>query len=126
MPYGTSKIQQILEAGKEQLSLEEYERLQDLVLQLQMYGVTPSLNYELGKLISQLQWGLEIEESPEWTEALIKCDEAFLGSELRDMYIEMGEIPPRVHKKEMCRQLYNRGHPKVVEIMKPYLEAIEK
>ena len=118
-----SKIQQILAAGKAQLPEQDYRRLVDLVVQLQTGGITPYINVELGKLISQINWGLEISESPEWTEALIECDRAFLGSDLRDMFIEMGVDPPRVHKKEMCRRLYYIGHPGVVEVMEPYLRV---
>ena len=126
MPIAKGKLAQIIEAAKQQLSPEEYARFERLVLDLQIHGLTPLINVELGKLMARLQWGLEVEESPEWIEALIKCDEAFLGYELRDMFYDLGIDPSRGHKKELCRELYMLGHPKVVEVMKPYLKEAEE
>lgn len=125
VPIAKQKIEQILEAGKVQLPPDDYARLVKLAYDLQIYGMTPFINVELGKLMARLQWGLEITESPEWEEALIKCDEAFLGYELRDMFIEMGREAPRQHKKELCRRLYKLGHPSVVAVMEPYIKTKE-
>ena len=122
VPIAPSKIAQIREAGRQQLSAGDYEALESLLLQLQIYGMTPLINVELGKLISKIQWGLEISESPQWAEALIACDAAFLGAELKEMCDEMG-ISSYGHKKELCRRLYNRKQPAVVEIMEPYLRG---
>lgn len=123
VPVAPSKIAQIREAGRRQLSPKEYEVLESLLAQMQVYGVTPYINVELGKLVGKIEWELEITESPEWAEALIKCDETFLGYELREMFEELGMTAPRVHKKELCRKLYRLGHPKVVEVMGPYLKG---
>ena len=125
VPFAKQKVSQIREAGKAQLSPEEYAELERLLLAFQMHGITPYINVELGKLMSKLSWGLEISESPEWAEALIKCDETFLGYELREMFEELGMDAPRVHKKEMCRRLYRLGYPRVVEVMEPYLKGAE-
>lgn len=122
VPVAPGKIQQIREAGKRQLSPEEYETLEYLLGQLQVSGVTPYLNVELGKLLGKIEWELEISESPEWAEALIACDVAFLGTELKEMCDEMG-ISSYGHKKELCRRLYNRKQPAVVEVMEPYLKG---
>lgn len=125
VPFAKGKLTQILEAGRAQLPPEEYEKLERLIVRLQSVGIaglTAALNVELGKLISQINWGLEISESPEWAEALIECDRTFLGSELREMYIEMVGDAPRRHKKEMCRQLYMMGQPQVTAVMEPFLK----
>lgn len=74
-----SKTQQILSAGKEQLSPEEYEELVDLIFDLQVYGLTPWINSRLGTLMSKVEWQLEIAPSPEWDEALQACDRALPG-----------------------------------------------
>ena len=120
---GGSKIQQILDAGQKQLSPEEFERLADLVFDLQVYGLTPWINAELGKIMAKLEWELELEPSPEWAEALQACDRAFLGRELRDMCLEVG-ASPMGHKKELCARLYKRKVPEVVAVMEPYLKAM--
>jgi hypothetical protein len=122
VPVAPGKIEQIREAGRRQLSPEEFEELESLLGQLQVYGVTPYLNVELGKLVGKIEWELEISESPEWAEALIACDAAFLGAELKEMCDEMG-ASSYGHKKELCRRLYNRKHPAVVEVMEPYLHG---
>jgi len=126
VPFAKQKISQIREAGKKQLSPEEYEELERLLRAFQIHGITPYINVELGKIMAKFQWGLEISESPEWAEALIKCDETFLGYELREMFEELGMDPPRRHKKELCRELYLMGCPKVVEVMEPYLTPKEE
>ena len=122
VPIAPSKIAQIREAARTQLSSGEYEELEKLLLQLQVHGMTPHINVELGKLISKIQWGLEISESPQWAEALIACDAAFLGAELKEMCDEVG-ISSYGHKKELCRRLYNAKQSAVVEIMEPYLKG---
>lgn len=122
VPVALGKIAQIREAGKMQLSPEEYETLESLLAQLEVYGVTPYINVELGKLLGKIEWELEITESPEWAEALIACDAAFLGSELKEMCDEYG-LSPHGHKKELCRKLYNAKHSAVVEIMEPFLKG---
>jgi len=118
------KIEQILAAGREQLSEEDYERLKSLIVDMQLYGLSAYLNVELGKIMSGIQWELEIEESPEWGEALMACDEAFLGEELKNMCREAG-VSPRGHKKELCARLYEADVPEIVEIIEPYLEKVE-
>lgn len=122
VPVAPGKIEQIRAAGRRQLSPEEYEALESLLVQLRVYGVTPYLNVELGKLLGKIEWELEISESPEWAEALIACDAAFLGAELKEMCDEIG-ISTYGHKKELCRRLYNVKHSAVVEIMEPYLHG---
>lgn len=119
-----SKIQQILAAGKQQLGDEEYNKLVSLLMDLQVYGLTPWINAELGKLMSGLQWELEIGESPEWQQALIACDREFLGRELKDMCLYAG-VSPDGHKKELCARLYEADVPEVVEMMEPILEKEE-
>lgn len=120
---GGSKIQQILEAGEKQLSPEEFERLANLVFDLQVYGLTPWINTELGKIMAKLEWELELEPSPEWAEALQACDYAFLGRELKDMCYEVGASPVG-HKKQLCARLYKRKVPEVVAVMEPYLKEM--
>jgi len=116
-----SKIQQILAAGEKQLSPEEFEELESLILDLQIYGLSPWINTRLGTLMSRIEWELEIEPSPEWAEALQACDRAFLGSELKAMCYEYG-MSPSGHKKELCTSLYNANVPEVVAVMEPFLE----
>ena len=118
------KLQQLLTAGKEQLSEEEYERLQSLIVDFQIYGLSAYINTELGKIMSGIQWELEIGESPEWEEALIACDAAFLGRELKDMCLDAG-LSPQGHKKELCARLYEADVPEVVAVMAPFLEEVE-
>ena len=118
---GNGKIAAILKAGKEQLPPEEYERLKSLVGQLQAYGLTPSINSELGQIMSRLNWQLPQEDSPEWAEALIECDRRFLGSEIRRMFYDMGYDAPRRGKKDMVKELYQLGQPQIVEIVDSYL-----
>ncbi len=116
-----AKVQQIKEAGRRQLSPEEYEELESLLLDLEIYGFTPWINVQLGTLMSKLKWELEIGPSPEWEEALIACDRAFLGRELKDMCYDAG-LSPDGHKKELCARLYQAEVPEVVAIMEPYLK----
>jgi hypothetical protein len=116
-----SKTQQILSAGKEQLSPEEYAELTDLIFDLQVYGLTPWINSRLGTLMSKIEWELEIAPSPEWEEALQACDRAFLGSELKALCYEYG-MSPSGHKKELCASLYNAEVPEIVAVMEPYLK----
>jgi len=120
-----SKVQQIVEAGRKQLSQKEFNELGPLLLDLEIYGLTPWLNVQLGTLMSKLEWELKIEPSPEWEEALIACDRAFLGSELETMCYEAG-ISHVGHKKELCARLYQAGVPKVVAIIEPYLKEKAK
>ncbi len=115
-----SKLELLRAAAEKQLSPEEYGEFLDLVSQLQSHGLTPYINAQLGKLIAKIQWELEVEESPEWAEALQACDRAFLGRELENMCYDYG-IPPHGHKKELCRRLYDHKVPEVVKIMEPYL-----
>ncbi|MBA7568474.1 hypothetical protein ES708_10203 [subsurface metagenome] len=114
------KIQQIMAAGQEQLSPEEFEKLCDLLVDLSVYGLTPWINTELGKLMAKFQWELEVEVSPKWEEALIACDRAYLGRELKEMCAEVF-LSPDGHKKQLCARLYEAGVPEVVEIMEPLL-----
>jgi len=120
---GGTKIQQILEAGKRQLSPEEFEELEALLLDLEIYGLTPWINAQLGKLMAKITWELEVGESPEWAEALQACDYAFLGSELKAMCYEVGTSPVG-HKKRLCARLYKRKVPEVLAVMEPYLKAM--
>lgn len=116
------KMQQILEAGRRQLSTEEFEELSNLLFDLEIYGFTPWINVRLGTLMSKIQWEVEVGPSPEWEEALIACDRAFLGRELRDMCDEVGASPVG-HKKQLCARLYKRKVPEVVAVMEPYLKG---
>ena len=116
-----TKLQQILAAGKKQLSEEDYGNLVSLIVDLQVYGLTPWINAELGKIMTTLEWELEIGESPEWEEALVACDRAFLGRELRDMSWDAG-VSPHGHKKELCAKLYEAEVGEVVEIMQPIID----
>ena len=118
---GDSKIQQILDAGQKQLSPEEFEKLSDLIFDLQVYGLTPWINTQLGRLMAKLQWELELEPSPEWAEALQACDYAFLGNELKAMCYEVGASPVG-HKKQLCARLFRRNVPEVLAVMEPYLK----
>jgi len=118
-----SKIEQILEAGRKQLSPEEFEELESLLLDLEIYGLTPWINTQLGTLMAKLTWELEFEESPEWSEALQACDYAFLGRELKDLCYEAGTSPVG-HKKRLCARLYKRKVPEVVAVMAPYLKKM--
>jgi len=115
------KVQQIMEAGRKQLSPEEFGELESLLLDLEIYGFTPWINTQLGKLMSKIQWELEIGPSPEWAEALQACDRAFLGGDLKDMCDEVGASPIG-HKKQLCARLYKRKVPEVLAIMEPYLK----
>lgn len=118
-----AKVQQIKEAGRRQLSPEEFEELESLLLDLEIYGFTPWINTQLGTLMSKLKWELEIGPSPEWEEALIACDRAFLGRELKDMCLHAG-LSPDGHKKVLCARLYQAEIPEVVAIMDPYLQEM--
>jgi hypothetical protein len=116
-----AKVQQIKDAGRRQLSPEEFEELESLLLDLEIYGFTPWINTQLGTLMSKLKWELEIGPSPEWEEALIACDRAFLGRELKDMCLDAG-LSPDGHKKVLCARLYQAEIPEVVAVMEPYLK----
>lgn len=98
------------------------DRFDSLVEQLMTYGITPYINAELGKILAQAGGFLELEvsESPEWSQALIECDKAFLGNELKEMLGIYG-WSPKGGKKEMCRWLYKLGQPDVVQVMEPFL-----
>lgn len=120
-----TKMQQILEAGRRQLSPEEYGELEALLFDLEIYGITQWINVRLGTLMSKIEWELEIEPSMEWGEALKACDFAFLGEELKDMCRNAG-ISPRGHKKLLCARLYRHKIPEVVVIMEPHLTEEEK
>jgi len=119
-----AKMNQLLTAAKGQVSEEDYERLQSLLTDLQMFGLSAYLNTEIGKIMSGIQWELKIEESPEFGEALTACDEAFLGAVLKNMCREMG-LSPRGHKKVLCARLYEADVPEIVAIIEPYLEEAE-
>jgi len=118
------KMQQLLSAGREQLNEEDYARLKALLIDLQLYGLSAYLNAEIGKIMSGISWELAISASPEWEEALIACDAAFLGRELKDMCLDAG-LSPQGHKKELCARLYEADVPEVLEIMEPFLEEVE-
>ena len=118
-----AKIQQILAAGKEQLSPEEFEEMEALLLDLEIYGLTPWINTQLGKLMAKITWELDVGESPEWAEALQACDYAFLGNELKAMCYEVGASPVG-HKKKLCARLYKRKVPEVLAVMEPYLKEM--
>ena len=118
------KIRAILQAGEQQLSPEDFEQLQLLLLDLAVYGLTPWINAELGKLMTKIEWEPEIEPSPEWLPALQACDYAFLGEELKRMCADAG-VGTSGHKKELCERLYRAGVPEVVKVMAPYLEKRE-
>jgi len=98
VPIAPKKIAQLREIAKEQLSPEEYEEFMELTRQLAIHGLTQWINAQLGRLIAKLQWELEVEESPEWIQALIACDAAFLGRELRDMCYQYN-LSDSGHKK---------------------------
>jgi len=118
-----TKIQQIMEAGRRQLSPEEFEEMEALLIDLEIYGLTPWINVRLGTLMSRIEWELEIEPSPEWAEALQACDYALLGTELRDMCRD-AFLSPVGHKKQLCARLYRYKAPEVVAIMEPYLKEM--
>lgn len=122
VPIASAKIVQIREAGRKQLSPEDFNRLEALLFALGRQGLTPYINVELGKLLAKFEWELEISESPEWAEALQACDGAFLGYELKEMCRDNG-LSPSGHKKELCRKLYHHRVPEVVEVMEPYLKG---
>jgi len=120
---GDSKIQQILDAGQKQLTPDEFKELTDLIFDLQVYGLTPWINTQLGRLMAKLQWELELEPSPEWAEALQACDYAFLGNELKAMCYGVGASPVG-HKKQLCARLFRRKVPEVLAVMEPYLKEM--
>lgn len=120
VPIAPAKIAQLRLVAEKQLSPEEYKEFLNLIYQLQTTGLTPLINAQLGRLMAKIQWEVEVEESPQWEAALIACDEAFLGKELKAMCYEYG-LSPFGHKKELCRKLYKYKVPEVVEVMEPYL-----
>jgi len=123
VPVAPAKVELLRVAAEKQLSPEDYAEFLHLISQLRIYGLTPWINTELGKLMAKIEWELEIEESAEWAEALQACDRAFLGRELKEMCYEHG-VSPYGHKKELCRKLYNTKVPDVVEVMQPYLKEL--
>lgn len=125
VPIAAAKISQIREAGRKALSPGEFEQLNELLSQLATYGLTPYVNAQLGRLMAKFGWELEVSESPEWAEALIACDVAFLGTELKGMCRDYG-MSDYGHKKELCRRLYNAKAPEVVEIMEPILGKVNE
>lgn len=114
------KIQALLEAGEQQLDPEDFNQLKLLLSDLEVYGLTPWINAELGKLMAKIEWEPEIEQSPEWQPALQACDYAFSGEELKRMCSAAG-VGTGGHKKELCERLYHAGVLEVVEVMAPYL-----
>lgn len=118
------KIRSLLQAGEQQLGPEDFEQLQLLLYDLAVYGLTPWINAELGKLTAKIEWALVVEPSPEWQPALQACDYAFLGEELKRMCSDAG-VGTSGHKKELCERLYHLGVPEVVKVMAPYLEKRE-
>ena len=125
VPIAPSKIELMRAAAEKQLSPEEYQEFLQLISDLQIYGLTPLINTQLGRLIAKIRWELELEESPEWAEALQACDRAFLGKELQYMCYDYN-VSPHGHKKELCRKLYNAKCPEVVRVMQPYFEGINE
>jgi len=115
-----AKIEAILKAGREQLPPEEFDELADLLVDLQVYGLTPWINSQLGELMTKIQWELPEELPEEWSEALQACDYAFLGAELKRMCYE-SELSPVGHKKLLCARLYRAKVPEVVAIMEPHI-----
>ena len=93
-------------------------------MDFRLFGLSAYINTELGKIMSGIEWELEISESPEFGEALTACDEAFLGEVLKAMCRDAG-ISPRGHKKDLCARLYEAEIPEIVAIIEPYLEKAE-
>jgi len=120
---GSAKVHQILAAGEKQLSPEEFDELESLIIDFEIYGLTAWINAELGKLMAKIEWELELEPSQEWAEALQACDYAFLGNELKAMCYEIGASPIG-HKKRLCARLYKRKVPEIVAVMDPYIEKL--
>jgi len=118
-----AKITQILEAGRSQLSPEEFGEMETLLLDLEIYGLTPWINTQLGKLMAKITWELDVGESQEWAEALQACDYAFLGNELKAMCRD-AFLSPVGHKKRLCARLYKRKVPEVVAVMEPHLKEM--
>lgn len=121
VPRASAKIEQIREAAQRQLSPEDFELFENLVAQLQIYGMNAYLNSELGKLVAKVNWELEVSEAVDPDEARQACDFAFLGSELKRMCWEAG-LSPHGDKKTMCERLYHIGYEPVVAVMKPIRE----
>lgn len=119
-PIDPRKIQALLKAGEQQLGPEDFNQLKLLLSDLEVYGLTPWINSELGKLMAKIEWAPEAEQSPEWQPALQACDYAFSGEELKQMCSAAG-VGTSGHKKELCGKLYRAGVPEVVEIMAPHL-----
>jgi len=118
-----SKLDAILRAGEAQLSPEEFDELRALLFDLEMYGLTPWINTRLGTIMSKLDWELDLDEPQEWHQALIACDEAFLGRQLKSMCYDFG-LSPMGHKKELCARLYRSKHPEVMMVMEPHLKGM--
>lgn len=125
VPIAAAKIELMRAAAEKQLSPEDYQEFLGLITELQIYGLTPLINTQLGRLMAKIHWELEIEKSPEWAEALQACDKAFLGSELKLLCYNYN-VSPHGHKKELCRNLYNAKVPEVVRVMEPYFEKINE
>jgi len=119
-----SKIHQILESAREQLPTEEVNEMMGLIYELETTGLAPWINTRLQELMLKIHWQLDVGESPEWAEALIACDAAFLGNELKAMCEEYG-LSPMGHKKKLCEKLYRKRVPDVVDVMTPYLQKME-
>jgi hypothetical protein len=113
------KVEAILAAGREQLSPDEYLQLADLLFELQVYGLTPYINCELGKLMAKVRWQMEPEPSEEFSVALMACDKAFLLKELQQMCRE-NFLSPAGDKKELCAKLYAAEVAEVIAVMEPY------
>lgn len=120
------KVAQILVAAKPALNKEEYEELQEMLTQF-LYGaeLTAWSNQRMGTLMSKFNYTLEISESGEYDEALQKCDEAFLLSELKEMCRDYNMSSGRRHKKLLCVDLYLKNHPAIRAIMDPILAGRE-
>jgi len=122
--FAAGKLQQILTAGQEQLTPEEFSDLLQLIEDFYTYGLTNWINCQLGEIISKLDWELDISESAEWHEALCACDEAFLLKELKALCYEFG-LGAGGHKKLLCRKLYMADYEPVVAIMQPIIDRVE-
>jgi len=117
-----SKGWEMLEAGKRYLSPGEFGEFASLLVDMQIYGLSPWINSRLAALMSKLE--KKIEEMPsEWPEALKACDGAFLGEDLKRMCLETG-VSSSGHKKQLCARLYRAKVPEVVAVMEPFLKGM--
>ena len=122
--FAPGKLQQILAAGQQQLSEDEFSELLQLVEDFYRHGISNWINCRMGELISKLDWELDITESGEWHEALCVCDGAFLLKELKALCYELG-LGTGGHKKILCRKLYMADYEPVVAIMQPIIDRVE-